>query len=169
MCDNENLKEFDITFDMKKKLQIIIPILVCFLVGFLGSRFQEDAIANWYPYLNKPDLTPPNIVFPIAWSILYLCMGLSIGWVLNTNSRKKKYLLKIFLLQLFLNFTWSISFFYFQSPLAGLVNIVLLEVVMIYYALSVYPVRRVSSLLFVPYVLWVSFASYLNFYILLYN
>lgn len=154
---------------MKKKLQILIPILICFFVGFIGSCFQADAISNWYPYLNKPDLTPPNIVFPIAWSILYVLMGVSIGLIMNSNSRKKKYFVKIFLLQLFLNFTWSISFFYFQSPIAGLVNIVLLEIVIIYYALSVYPIRRLSALLFVPYVLWVSFASYLNFYILLYN
>lgn len=154
---------------MKKKLQILIPILICFFVGFIGSCFQADAISNWYPYLNKPDLTPPNIVFPIAWSILYVLMGASIGLIMNSNSRKKKYFVKIFLLQLFLNFTWSISFFYFQSPIAGLVNIVLLEIVIIYYALSVYPIRRLSTLLFVPYVLWVSFASYLNFYILLYN
>lgn len=154
---------------MRKKLQIIIPILLCFLTGFLGSRFQVSAIANWYPHLNKPDLTPPNIIFPIAWSILYLMMGLSIGLILNSNSRKKRYFVKIFLLQLLLNLTWSISFFYFQCPVAGLVNIVLLEVVIIYYALSVYPIRRMSALLFVPYALWVSFATYLNFYILLYN
>ncbi|WP_110309580.1 TspO/MBR family protein [Dysgonomonas alginatilytica] len=154
---------------MKKKLQILIPILICFFVGFIGSRFQTDAISNWYPYLNKPDLTPPNIVFPIAWSILYIFMGVSVGLILNSNSRKKRYFVKIFLLQLFLNFTWSISFFYFQSPVAGLLNIVLLEIVIIYYALSVYPIRRTSSFLFVPYILWVSFASYLNFYILLYN
>ncbi|MBD8348730.1 TspO/MBR family protein [Dysgonomonas sp. HGC4] len=154
---------------MKKKLQILIPILICFFVGFIGSCFQAEAISNWYPYLNKPDLTPPNVVFPVAWSILYVLMGISIGLIMNSNSRKKKYFVKIFLLQLFLNFTWSISFFYLQSPIAGLVNIVLLEIVIIYYALSVYPIRRLSTLLFVPYVLWVSFASYLNFYILLYN
>lgn len=154
---------------MKKKLQIIIPILVCFLVGFIGSRFQESAITNWYPTLNKSDLTPPNFVFPIAWSILYLFMGISIGLILNMNHRKRKSLIKIFVLQLFLNFMWSISFFYFHSPLAGIVNIILLEIVIIYYTLRVYPVRKISALLFVPYVLWVSFATYLNFYIFFYN
>ncbi len=156
-------------FDMRKKLQIIIPILVCFLVGFAGSRFQSEAIINWYPYLDKPNLTPPNIIFPIAWGILYLFMGLSIGLILNSNSCKKKYFVKIFLLQLLFNLTWSISFFYFQNPVAGLVNIVFLEIVVIYYALSVYLIRKISSLLFVPYILWVSFAAYLNFYIMLYN
>lgn len=156
-------------FEMRKKLQIIIPILVCFLMGFIGSRFQINAITNWYPNLDKPDLTPSNIVFYVIWNILYLLMGISIGLILNSNRSKKKYFVKIFLLQLFLLLTWSISFFYFRSPVMGLINIVLLEFVIIYYALNVYPIRRMSTLLFVPYVLWVSFAAYFNFYIVLYN
>lgn len=57
---------------MKTALFIIVPVVICFVVGFTASYFQKDAIANWYPYLNKPALTPPNIVFPIAWSIIYL-------------------------------------------------------------------------------------------------
>lgn len=156
-------------FDMKKKLQIIVPILVCFFMGFIVSRFQINAITNWYPDLNKPDLTPPDIVFFIIWNILYLLMGISIGLILNSNRRKKKFFVKIFLLQLLLILTWSISFFYFRSPVTGLINIVLLEIVIIYYALSVYPIRRMSTLLFVPYVLWVSFAAYFNFYVMVYN
>ena len=55
---------------MRKALNIIIPILVCFLVGLSASYFQADAIKNWYPTLIKPAVTPPNIVFPIAWSII---------------------------------------------------------------------------------------------------
>ena len=154
---------------MKKKLQIIIPILVCFLVGFISSRFQESAITNWYPSLDKSDLTPPNIVFPIVWGVLYLFMGISIGLILNLNHRRRKKLIRVFVLQLLLNFLWSISFFYFQSPMAGIVIVVLLEIAIIYYTLMVYPVQKISALLFIPYVLWVSFATYLNFYILLYN
>lgn len=154
---------------MKKKLQIIIPILVCFLVGFISSRFQESAITNWYPSLDKSDLTPPNIVFPIVWGVLYLFMGISIGLILNLNHRRRKKLIRVFALQLLLNFLWSISFFYFQSPMAGIVIVVLLEIAIIYYTLMVYPVQKISALLFIPYVLWVSFATYLNFYILLYN
>lgn len=74
---------------MKKALSFIIPVAVCFLVGFTASQFQADAIANWYPYLNKPSLTPPNIVFPIAWNILYLCMGISVGFIINSKDCRK--------------------------------------------------------------------------------
>lgn len=154
---------------MKKNLQTITLILACFLVGFIGSRLQADAIINWYPSLNKPDLIPSNIIFPFAWGLLYLFMGLSISFIVNTNTRKRKYFVKVFLLQLLLNFIWSISFFYFQSPVAGFINIVILEIVIIYYALNVYSIRKISSLLFVPYVLWGSFATYSIFYIMLYN
>ena len=62
---------------MKKIAAYLIPVLACFAVGISASFFQASSIAEWYPTLTKPTLTPPNIVFPIAWSVLYLCMGLS--------------------------------------------------------------------------------------------
>lgn len=154
---------------MRKVLSIIIPILVCFLVGFTASYFQADAIKNWYPTLIKPALTPPNIVFPIAWSILYLCMGISIGLIINSAIEQKRFFVKAFIMQLFFNFTWSIGFFYFQNPLIGFINILLLDIFVINYTLKSYPVSKASSILFIPYVAWLLFATYLNGYILMYN
>jgi len=154
---------------MKKIFYIIIPILICFLVGFIASQFQAEALQNWYPLLNKSILNPPNIAFPIAWSILYLLMGLSIGLIIISDSRRKKFFISIFAIQLFLNFMWSISFFYMQNPLLGFINIIILAVVIIYYAIVTYKEFKVSSLLFVPYILWVWFATYLNLYILMNN
>lgn len=154
---------------MRKVLSIIIPILVCFLVGFTASDFQADAIKNWYPTLIKPALTPPNIVFPIAWSILYLCMGISIGLIINSAIEQKRFFVKAFIMQLFFNFTWSIGFFYFQNPLIGFINILLLDIFVINYTLKSYPVSKASSILFIPYVAWLLFATYLNGYILMYN
>lgn len=154
---------------MRKVLSIIIPILVCFLVGLTASYFQADAIKNWYPTLIKPALTPPNIVFPIAWSIIYLCMGISIGLIINSAIEQKRFFVKAFIMQLFFNFTWSIGFFYFQNPLIGFINILLLDIFVINYTLKSYPVNRASSILFIPYVAWLLFATYLNGYILMYN
>lgn len=154
---------------MRKALNIIVPIVICFLVGITASYFQSDAIKNWYPTLIKPALTPPNIVFPIAWSIIYLCMGISIGLILNTESERKRFLIKIFLFQLFFNFAWSICFFYLENPLIGFLDIIILDIFVINYTLKSYPVNKASSLLFVPYVLWILFATYLNGYILIYN
>lgn len=154
---------------MRKVLNIIIPIVICFIVGFTASYFQSDSISSWYPTLIKPPLTPPNIMFPIAWTIIYLLMGLSIGLVLNTNNKGKKTSIVLFAVQLFFNFTWSIVFFYKQNPLIGFLNIVILDVLVINYIIKSRQINRVSSWLFIPYLLWLLFATYLNGYILFYN
>ena len=86
-----------------------------FFIGLTASYFQEEAIKMWYPLLSKPELTPPNVVFPIAWSIIYLCMGISIGIIFLSNSIKRKELIKLFGIQLIFNFTWSILFFYLRN------------------------------------------------------
>jgi benzodiazapine receptor len=82
---------------MKRLLNLLLPVVVCFMVGFTASYFQSDAIESWYPYLNKPALTPPNAVFPIAWGIIYVCMGISIGFILNSKDKKKNVYPQLFL------------------------------------------------------------------------
>ena len=101
---------------MNKIIPVLVAVIICFSVGVMASYFQVDAIQTWYPFLNKPLLTPPNFIFPIVWSILYFCMGISIGLIWNTKHRKRKILRWLFSFQLLLNFTWSIYFFYFQNP-----------------------------------------------------
>lgn len=76
---------------MNKAISILIAIIICFGVGLTASYFQAEAIQTWYPTLNKPTLTPPNFLFPIAWSILYLCMAISIGLIWNADNAKRKY------------------------------------------------------------------------------
>lgn len=154
---------------MKKAVAILIPVLLCFVVGFIASNFQADAIRNWYPYLNKPALTPPDIAFPVAWSIIYLCMGISAGLIILSANKEKNSLIILFGIQLFFNFAWSILFFYFRSPLLGLIDIVILDVLVIAYTVKSYPVKKASAWLFLPYLLWIFFATYLNGYILLHN
>ena len=170
---------------MKKTPYYLIPVLVCFLLGFIAGRIQSDAIENWYPLLDKPALTPPNIAFPIAWSVIYLCIGISAGLILSGDSPRKKRLIALFCVQLLFNFAWSVAFFYFRSPLAGLVDILILDALVAAYerneriedqdelvAAYVVQSRRASkaaSVLFVPYVLWLLFATYLNAYILVCN
>lgn len=154
---------------MRKAVAIIIPVLICFFVGLTASYFQADAIKSWYPYLNKPELTPSNIVFPIAWSIIYLCMGISIGIIFLSDSIKKQELIKLFSIQLIFNFAWSILFFYWRNPLLGFIDILILDICVSLYAIRSYSVKKVSSLLFIPYIVWIYFATYLNGYILLNN
>lgn len=149
-------------------INIVIAISLCLLVGFISSQFQTDALTDWYPSLNKPSLTPPDIMFPIAWSIIYIAMGVSIG-LITLDKNSQLLLLAIFSLQLLVNFLWSIGFFYLQNPLWGFIDIIVLIILILFYILIAWPVNKWSAILFIPYLLWVLFAAYLNGYILINN
>ena len=154
---------------MKKILAFAVPILVCLLLGYLAGLIQADSIREWYPTLRKPPLTPPNIVFPIAWGILYLCMGISAGLIYLSNAPQRDFLIRLFCVQLFSNFIWSYLFFYLRNPLLGMIDILTLDIFVIYYLIKSYPVSKTASVLFAPYALWVLFATYLTGYIMLTN
>ena len=154
---------------MKKALAYILPTLLCFVLGGIAGVLQNDAIAHWYPYLNKSALTPPNIAFPIAWGIIYLCMGISAGLVLTSRAVARSRVMWIWFVQLALNFLWSVLFFFARNPLAGMIDIVALDILVIYYMAHAYRVRRAASWLFLPYLLWILFATYLNGYLLFCN
>ncbi len=155
---------------MKRIFLIVISVLSCLCIGFIASNFQADALQTWYPTLNKPSLTPPDMVFPIAWSILYVCMGLSIGLIVCRKNPNEMLFIKLFSVQIVLNFLWSISFFYLQNPLLGLINIILLDIVVAVYLLQAYKkANKFSFALFIPYLAWILFATYLNLYIYLNN
>lgn len=141
------------------------PRLLC--SRYLGKFFQASSIAEWYPTLTKPTLTPPNIVFPIAWSVLYLCMGLSLGRLIVR--RQHKGIIRLWVLQLIANFLWSILFFTLRNPLAGFIDIVLLNILVGLYIFAASRRDRAAAWLFVPYLLWTLFAAYLNGYILLHG
>lgn len=154
---------------MKKTIYIAIAIIICFCTGFIGASFQKEAILEWYPSLNKSPLNPPNYTFGIVWSILYVMMGTSIGLIAASKDKSKNYLILLFIAQLLLNAIWSILFFYLRNPLFGMIDIVLLDLFIIIFAITAYRNHKLSSLLFIPYIIWVTFASYLNLYILLNN
>lgn len=154
---------------MKKALILSASVLLCLFSGFVASRFQAEALLSWYPLLNKSPLTPPNGVFPVVWSLLYIGMGLSIGLIISANGPRKLFFTALFAIQLALNFTWSIVFFYNKNPSLAFIVIIMLLVVILYYAIKAYAPYRASFLLFAPYILWVSFAAYLNLYIALNN
>lgn len=151
---------------MRKILCYAIPIILCFAVGMLGSYLQGPALVEWYPYLEKSPLTPPAILFPIVWTILYILIGSSLGTVLVKGDMG---LVKLWLTQLLFNFLWSALFFGLRSPLLGLVTILLLDVVVFAYIVSCIGRHHLAMWLFVPYLLWILFATYLNGYVYLCN
>ena len=147
----------------------VIAVVICYLVGYVSSLLQQESLVMWYPMLTKPSITPPDWVFPIAWSFIYLCMGVSIALMWYKPEKIFRPIMKLFAVQLALNFVWSFLFFSLHSPAAAFVDIIALDVVVILYMTRSYSVCKGSSLLLVPYLAWLMFATYLNGFIMLAN
>lgn len=149
-------------------VKLIVSILICQLAGALGAIFTFKAIPTWYRKLKKPSFNPPSWIFGPVWTLLYLMMGISIAIVLSVNSGffiAQKFGIMLFWIQLLLNVIWSILFFGLKKPGLAFLEIILLWITI---AATIYEFFFVSSLaawLLVPYLLWVSFASILNFYL----
>jgi benzodiazapine receptor len=148
-------------------LQLVISLIVCQFAGFIGSVFTTPAIPTWYVTLNKPSFTPPNWLFSPVWIFLFLLMGISafLVWSKGWGNKQVKIALSIFAVQLILNILWSAVFFGFRSPLAGFIEIVILWMAILLTILNFFKVSKTAGLLLLPYILWVSFAAVLNFFI----
>jgi len=156
---------------MNKIIKLILAIGVCQLAGILGSVFTFSAISEWYLFLNKPFFSPPNWLFAPAWITLYTLMGISLYLVLEKGllTQKNKMPLYFFSAQLALNALWSILFFGLRSPLFGLIEIIVLLIAIALTIKEFYSIDKRAAYLLIPYILWVSFATILNYFILVLN
>ena len=141
---------------------ILIPVIVGGIVGLLISSSID------YNNLQKPPLSPPSVVFPIVWTILYILMGISYG-ILESKGLTDKKVDRIYYLQLAVNALWSIFFFLFKWRLFSFIWIIFLAVLVIIMIIRFYNKNKVAGLLQIPYLLWVIFASYLNFGVYILN
>jgi benzodiazapine receptor len=146
-------------------------VFICQLAGLVGSIFTTPAIPTWYTSLNKPFFTPPSWVFAPVWVTLFTLMGLSLFIVLRKGFEKPaiKKAVSLFGTQLALNMLWSVAFFGLRSPLYGLFVIVLLWAAVLATIAVFHRISRTAAMLLIPYFLWGSFASVLNFSILVLN
>jgi tryptophan-rich sensory protein len=145
-------------------LRLITSILLCQLAGFLGSLFTIPAIPTWYKTLNKPFFNPPNWIFSPVWISLFFLMGISLFLVWRRQGHPTfKTALIFFFVQLILNILWSGAFFWLRSPLLGLIDIILLWIAILLTILNFLKVSKIGGLLLIPYLIWVSFATFLNF------
>ena len=142
------------------KFSVFIYVILALIIGSLASSNTADDV--WYQALIKSPLNPPGYVFGIVWPILYLLMSIS---AFRTFDETKN----LFLIQLLFNTLWSWLFFAFQMPFIALLNIWLLIYLNIKINLKMFYQDKLSGLLFIPYVLWLFFASYLNLFIVLNN
>lgn len=125
---------------------------------------------NWYNTLNKPPLTPPAWIFAPVWGIIYILMFLSFFIFMSAKTDKdKKSGAGFFLIQLLLNFSWSPVFFYLHNIKLSFIIITLIIIFLILTINSFYKVSKISAYLLIPYLVWICFATYLNFGIMMLN
>ena len=139
-------------------------ILFTEVVGFLSGWLTRESTRLYSEVIIQPPLSPPAIVFPIVWTILFALMGIGAARIdLAEPSPQRTQSLRIYILQLAVNFFWSIIFFNLQKYGFALLWLIILWVLILWMIRSFRKVDRTATLLQIPYLLWVTFAAYLNF------
>ncbi|MDE5764556.1 MAG: tryptophan-rich sensory protein [Ruminococcus sp.] len=157
---------------MKKRSvnKLIFYIVSAEAVGFLSAVFS-GGFNDFYLSREKPPLLPPAWVFPLVWIILYAVMGFSAGLIQNSDSEgyEKKQALRLYWIQLFVNFLWSIFFFRFEALTMASVTVIILFILIL---MMIYLFRKIIPLsgnINIPYLVWTAFATYLTIYISIQN
>ena len=142
---------------------LIIAILIPLAVGGISALLTRGSMES-FESINKPPLSPPAILFPIVWTILYVLMGVASYFVYtsDTAAGTKRVALTLYGVQLFFNFFWSVLFFNFEAYLAAFVWLLMLLLLIIATTILFYAIDKKAGYLMIPYILWVSFAGYLN-------
>jgi tryptophan-rich sensory protein len=148
-----------------KAIQITISIIICELAGIIGSIFTAKSVKTWYLLLKKPVFNPPSWVFGPVWTTLYAMMGYSAYriWAKGFARTDVKIALAVFAIQLILNSLWSFIFFGKQDLALALVEIIVMWFFIGVTMILFYKIDKTSAMLLLPYLLWVSFASFLNY------
>lgn len=152
---------------LSKYASLFLWIVLCLFAGFVGSQFEPG---EWYLGLSKSNLTPPNIVFPIVWNILFVLMGVS-AWRIwcNVPNELAFLALTLFILQLGLNVFWSYLFFGIHRPDLAMLEIIILWIFILLTTIVFIRIDKLAGILLLPYLLWVSFAIFLNYSIVTLN
>ncbi|MFH0739626.1 MAG: TspO/MBR family protein [bacterium] len=151
---------------MNKIIKFLMAIVLCEGAGIIGSVFTTPAIGSWYATLAKPSFNPPNWIFGPVWTALFFLMGVALYLVWSSNNSSaggKKTAVLVFFQQLALNILWSVLFFGMQNPMLAFVEIIVLWLAILMTIFYFAKISKTAAWLLVPYILWVSFAGFLNF------
>jgi benzodiazapine receptor len=159
---------------LNKKFEIIpfvISLAVTLAIGCVASIFTKPEINDWYATLKKPSFNPPNLAFPLVWTIIYILIAIAayLVWKQRKYSVTYRTTAGIYFTQLLLNFSWSIIFFGMHAVFGALVIIILLWVSIIFNIAWFSKFNKTAAWLLAPYILWVTFAGLLNLNIYLLN
>lgn len=139
--------------------------MICEVIGIGGAVFTGPAVdSSWYADLIKPSFQPPSCLFGPVWTALYALMGIALYLIWQNKS-----LVKLFIAQLFFNFLWSVLFFGLKSPFFAFLDILILWILILVLTIKFFKIKKPVGYLFLPYLLWVTFASILNFSIFILN
>lgn len=146
-----------------KPLKLIVSILLPLLTGGIAGLFTAQSVTGWYQTLTPPSFNPPNWIFGPVWTSLYILMGVAfyLIWT-SAPSAEKGLAMRIYFVQLLLNFLWSFLFFYFENIRLALIEIVVLWAGILWMISTFRRINPTAAYLNVPYLLWVSFATVLN-------
>ncbi|WP_313526651.1 TspO/MBR family protein [Anaerotignum sp.] len=145
-----------------KKVAGLFFVLLSLGVGALSGFLNMGAMSQ-YQALNQPPLSPPSWVFPVAWTILYILMGIGAAIVYCSDNPKKKEALKTFFIQLAFNFCWSFFFFTFEWRFFSFIWLIVLLLLVLAMVKDFKEISPLAAKLQIPYVLWLCFAAFLNF------
>lgn len=154
-----------------KPLAFIISIAITLGIGALGAWATAQSVKTWYPTLNKPSFNPPNWLFAPVWTSLYVLIGISayLVWTKRDQIVHFPRVTAIYFIQLILNLAWSFLFFYLHEIGFALFEIIILLIAIIINATTFYKIHRLAGLIYIPYIIWVSFASFLTYNIFILN
>jgi len=143
---------------------LLVSLVTCLGISGIGAWLTTESVRTWFPTLQRPPLAPPNWVFGPVWTVLYILMAVA-AWLVwrRRHEVDVRRPLLLFSVQLALNLLWSALFFYLQNPAAALIEIVVLWALIATTLVAFWRVSRWAGLLLIPYLAWVTFATYLNF------
>lgn len=154
-----------------KIILLALAVGLCLGAGYIGSMYTTPSIPTWYAGLQKPDFTPPSWVFAPVWTALYILMGISLYLIIQHGLKDSEalYALIFFAAQLAFNVAWSYVFFGLHSTFFGLMCIIALWCLILCTMVQAFRVSAASGALLIPYFLWVTFATILNYTIMTMN
>lgn len=156
---------------LSSTFKLLISIIVCEAAGIIGSIFTSPSIPTWYANIARPSFSPPNWVFGPVWTILFALMGIAFYMIWKKGFDKKEVRMAalVFGFQLVLNIFWSIIFFGLESPGLAFAEVIFLWIAILATIISFYRIDKTAGYILIPYILWVSFAAFLNYNIWVLN
>ena len=148
---------------MKQIVTIIVSIIITEALGFTVGMLTREGTRIYADTMVKPPLSPPALLFPIAWTLLYALMGAGVAMIINSESSGFRTLgIVLYLAQLFFNLAWCFIFFTFKNYSGALAWIIILFILVVLMTLVFHRVSHIAAYIQIPYIIWLMFATYLN-------